>query len=94
MKSVNVYLRQRSRLSSFSLRRLLAVFALLATLALLSVLLSAWRVAYADGSGVGLPSSASSSAAPSTQVPPETSTGVYTGCQLLVPSRELPESGR
>lgn len=94
MRSVNVYLRQRSRRSTFIFRRLLGLFAFLVALVWLTVATSVWHAAYADGVGSVPPSTARSSVAPSTPVPRGNSTGVYLGCQELAPASELQASGR
>lgn len=94
MQSVNLYLRRSVKPSVFTLRRWLAVCAFLAILALLSVVISGYRAAYADGGGLAPPSSAPSSVSPRIQGPNDPSTGVYTGCQLLGPVPDLPQSSR
>jgi hypothetical protein len=88
------YWRQRSKRSVYERRRSWAIFALFLAMVSVSVLISAWRVAYADGPGTGIPSSAASSAPPAIQRVPDASTGVYLGCQELAPASELPQSSR
>ena len=94
MERDKLYLRQRSKQSVYSHRRLLAIFALLALLVFTIVVLSSWRAAFADGPGLPPPSSASASSSPRTQVAPANIYGVYTGCLLLEPVQELPQSSR
>lgn len=94
MRSVELYLRQKPNSNVFWLRRLCLLFALIVISGLWIV--AAWSspAARADGAGVPPPSSAPSSASPRIQEVPTTETGVYLGCQELVPSAELPQSGR
>lgn len=94
MENVNLYLRPRSKRSVYLRRRSLAVFVCFLGLVSATVLLSAWRVAHADGPGINPPSTASSSASPLTPPPNASSTGVYLGCQELEPVSELPRSSR
>lgn len=94
MESVNLYLRRRSARSEFSRRRSWAVSAMLAGVVLLIVLLYACRAAFADGAGLAPSSIAPSAVSPPTQEPRGSTVGVYVGCQELVPSPELPQSGR
>lgn len=94
MRRDSVYLRLKDERSLLSRKRLWVVYALLVTVASLSVVLFAYRVGHADGAGLAPPSSARSSVAPQTLEPPTASTGVYQGCQELLPSAALPVSGR
>lgn len=93
-ESVDLYLRQKPKRSTYFYRRLLVTCVLLVTLVWLIVVLSSWRAASADGPGISPSSLAPSSASPRIQRVPDASTGVYLGCQELAPASDLPASGR
>lgn len=93
-ENVKRSLRSKSKPNYTTRRSLLILFVLLALAVLLTVQGWSSPAARADGAGISSPSSASASVPPTTQVPRGASTGVYLGCQELVPSAELPESSR